>query len=118
MEEQKRTGIPVQEFTFGMVHATVWANRGHNGGLVLKISLRRLETSRDGATAYRTAFYPEDLEDVSRVAIRTGAWVRDAAQLLLPPKTNGADPRYSGAKLEKKTPGAASPANLEDPLWT
>lgn len=64
MEEQKRTGIPVQEFTFGMVHATVWANRAQSGGLVLKISLRRLETSRDGVTVYRSAFYPEDLEDI------------------------------------------------------
>ena len=101
MEEQKRTGIPVQEFTFGMVHATVWANRAQNGGLVLKISLRRLEKSRDGVTVYRSAFYPDDLEDIARVAIRTGAWVRDAAELLMPPRTNGADPRHSGVKPEK-----------------
>ncbi len=100
MEDKKQTGIPVQEFTFGMVHATVWANRAPKGGLILKISLRRLETSSDGAKGYRAAFYPEDLEDVARAAIRAGAWVRDAARLLIP-KTNGVDPRYAASRPKK-----------------
>ena len=92
MEEKKATGIPVQEFTFGNVKATVWANKPVNGEVFLKVSLCRLHELPDGSKSYRNSFFPDDLGDLELVAARTAIWLDDAAGILARRKEKGPEP--------------------------
>ena len=88
-QNKKRTGIPVQEFTYGNAKATVWANKPVNGDMFVKISFCRIEALPDGRKDYQFSFYPQDLKDVADVAIRTLLWLREAAGVILPTMEKG-----------------------------
>ena len=98
-ERRKRTGMLLDDFTFGMVESTVWLNWAEAGGVSLKVRLRRLEAPGEGDNYHPFSFYPEDLEDIGRAVIRAGAWLKENSALLPGPRIKA--PNTSLARVKR-----------------
>ena len=71
-------GEAVHEPQFGKVRGTVWKNLSENTGLhYYKMSIRRVETDRDGKVHLENSFWPEDMKDVAAAATSCRIWLDD-----------------------------------------
>jgi hypothetical protein len=71
-------GEAVYEPQFGKVRGTVWKNLSENTGLhYFKMSIRRVETDRDGKVHLENSFWPEDMKDVAAAATSCRIWLDD-----------------------------------------
>jgi len=103
MEERRNRGIIVNHFTSGDVEATVWANSAPDaGGLVLRVKLTRIDSTRDGSTQYRSTFRLEDLEDMARASMKADAWIKQHGEALPLTTKSGQERKLVLAKHSKR----------------
>jgi hypothetical protein len=71
-------GEAAHEPQFGKVRATVWKNLSENTGRhYYKMSIRRVETDKDGKVHLENSFWPEDMKDVAAAATSCRIWLED-----------------------------------------